>query len=119
VILVDTSVWVAHFRRRLADLAELLERQQVLTHAFVVGELACGTLHQRAIILQLLKELPQAVPASHDEVLDMIDQRRLWGTGLGWLDCHLLASALLTPCRLWTTDRRLGQAASQFKVGWP
>jgi len=118
VILVDTSVWIAHLRWRLPGLATLLEQGHVLTHPFVIGEVACGQMRQRSEILRLLNELPAPVSASHDEVLRMIEVRKLWGKGIGFVDFHLLASAMLGRCQLWTTDRRLSEVAAEFKLSW-
>ena len=83
----------------------------VLIHPFVVGELACGNLKNRKVILALLNELPEAIPATHDEVLQVINDRKLWGRGIGWMDAHLLASAMLANCSFWTLDKRLVAAA--------
>ena len=80
-------------------------------HPFISGELACGNLKDRASVLADLDALPGAKLASHTEVLRLIDQQKLWGRGLGWIDVHLLASALLSNCRFWTLDKRLGRAA--------
>lgn len=113
MILVDTSVWIDHLRGGSPELARLLDQSLVLTHPFVVGELACGNLKHRALILADLDALPRAVTATHDEVLRLIADRKLWGSGLGWIDAHLLASALLTGCAFWTLDRKLGQAAAK------
>ena len=112
MILVDTSVWIAHLRWQLPDLAALLSRQQVLAHPFVIGELACGQIRQRATILQFLSELPRAALATNDEVLRLIEDRQLWGRGIGLVDFHLLASTALTGCRFWTSDLRLGETAA-------
>ncbi len=81
-------------------------------HPFVLGELACGNLKRRAEILSDLQELPSAKPASTVEALQLIADRRLWGRGLGWVDVHLLASALLSDCGFWTVDKRLAAAAT-------
>lgn len=83
-------------------------------HPFVLGELACGSFKNRAVILSDLQELPSANPASTAEALQLIEDRRLWGRGLGWVDVHLLASALLSDCGLWTLDKRLGRAAAEL-----
>ncbi len=85
-------------------------------HPFVLGELACGNLKRRAEILSDLQELPSAKPASTAEALRLIEDRRLWGRGLGWVDVHLLASALLSDCRFWTLDKRLSTAAAKLGV---
>ncbi len=116
MILVDTSVWIEHLRRGSRGLATLLEEAQVLSHAFVQGELACGNLRQRQEILSLMGELPQAMSAEHREVLRLVDSERLYGLGLGWIDAHLLASARLTGCGLWTLDRPLQRAALRLGI---
>jgi hypothetical protein len=115
LILVDTSVWVDHLRRGDAGLIELLERSAVLMHPFVVGEIACGSLHDRATLLELLQDLPAAAVASPDEVLSFIDRHALHGKGIGYVDAHLLASVALTPgSRLWTRDTRLRSLADSL-----
>jgi predicted nucleic acid-binding protein len=117
VILADTSIWVDHLRRGSTDLARLLEEAAILVHPFVLGELACGNLRNRSKILDLLSGLPAAVIASDPEVLHFIEERRLAGKGIGWIDAHLLASTALTAgSRLWTRDRRLATIAEHF--GW-
>lgn len=115
MILVDTSVWVDHLRSGDAQLAALLERGAVLMHPFVVGEIACGSLNDRASILELLGDLPAAVVAEGEEVLGFIERHGLHGKGIGYVDVHLLASALLTKkARLWTRDKRLQMAAVEL-----
>jgi predicted nucleic acid-binding protein len=114
MILVDTSVWIQHFRRREPALADYLSDGLVLIHPFVSGELACGTLKDRAATLSDLHALPAAQPASNTEVLRLIESSRLWGRGLGWIDMHLLASAMLSHCGFWTRDKRLGEAATKM-----
>ena len=116
MILADTSVWIAHFRDGSDDLERALESGEVLCHPHVVGELACGDLRNRDAILELLQALPRAIVATDDEVLACIERNRLHGTGLGYTDVHLLASALLTPSRLWTLDRTLGREAKRLRV---
>lgn len=115
MILVDTSVWVDHLRGHDPVLAALLDAGRVLGHAFVRGELACGHLQQRAEILKLLGHLPQAAVAADAEVMTLIERHRLMGTGIGYLDAHLMAATALTPdARLWTRDRCLGEAARRL-----
>ncbi len=112
MILVDTSVWVDHLRHGDAKLVELLQTAGVLAHPFVTGELALGLLGQRELILETLRGLPQAVVASDSEVLQFIEQRRLFGVGIGYVDAHLLAAVQLTPgASLWTRDKRLTAVA--------
>lgn len=114
MVLADTSVWIQHFRRGEPTLASHLAEGRVLMHPFVLGELACGSLKKRAEILADLQELPLAKLASTAEALRLIEDRRLWGRGLGWVDVHLLASALLSDCEFWTLDKRLGEAAAKL-----
>jgi len=114
MVLADTSVWIQHFRKGEPTLADHLSEGLVLMHPFVSGELACGNLKSRAAILSDLHALPPAKLASHTEVLQLIEDRRLWGRGLGWVDMHLLASALLSHCAFWTLDKKLGEAAAEL-----
>jgi predicted nucleic acid-binding protein len=116
VILADTSVWIAHLRHGSEDLERALEAGEVLCHSHVVGELACGSLRNRTGILELLRALPTATLATDDEVLVCIERNHLYGTGLGYTDVHLLASALLTPTRLWTLDAALGRQAQRLHL---
>ena len=111
MILVDTSVWVEHFRAGSAELQTLLQEGQVICHPFIIGELACGNLKNRASILSLLQNLPMATCAVDDEVLQFIADHQLMGKGLGYIDIHLLASAMLSRMPLWTLDKRLAAAA--------
>jgi predicted nucleic acid-binding protein len=114
MVLVDTSVWVSHLRTADANLQALLLAEEVACHPFIVGELACGNLANRQEILGLLHQLPQAAVAAHAEVLSLIDARRLMGRGVGLVDVHLLASAMLGGLPLWTHDRRLRAAAEEM-----
>jgi predicted nucleic acid-binding protein len=112
LILADTSVWIDHFRRSNPSLERLLRDGEAVTHPFVIGELACGSMKNREALLEYLMALPRADSASHEEVLRLIEDHRLWRRGIGWTDAHLLASALLSRSGLWTLDRRLAQAAA-------
>jgi predicted nucleic acid-binding protein len=112
MVLVDTSVWVAHFRERNSGFASLLNNGQVLCHPFVIGELACGNLKQRSEILSLLCALPSVVVAEHNEVMDFIENQSLMGKGLGFIDIHLITSALMSRVTLWTFDRKMNQFAA-------
>ena len=107
MILVDTSVWIDHFRNGNARLRELLEKGEVVTHPMVLGELACGNLQKRAETLRLLGRLPRIPQAPDHLVLQSIESRRLFGKGIGWIDAHVLAASLLSSAPLWTLDRRL------------
>jgi len=118
MILVDTSVWIDHFRRGNADLTAILEREEVLTHPFVVGELACGDLKKRREVLDLLAALPSAVIPTEAETLLFIEHHRLMGKGIGYLDAHLLASTTLTrDASLWSLDKRLAALATTLRIG--
>lgn len=116
MILADTSIWIDHFRGTNVAFGEILAKGLVLIHPFVLGELACGNLKHRKQILADLQVLPVTVCASDDEVLRLIEDKKLWGCGIGWVDGHLLASALLSDCPLWTLDRQLQQAAKSAGV---
>ena len=111
IVLVDTSVWVDHLRNDNERLRLMLESGEVLTHPFIIGELACGNLRNRNEILSLLEALPCAAIGQHEEVLLLVSERSLYGKGLGWIDMHLIASALIHDCSLWTLDKSLHRAA--------
>lgn len=115
-MLVDTSVWVDHLRRGDPGLQSALLDGQVLAHPFVIGELACGQLARRADILGLLEALPAARIAAYGEALALVESQRLHGTGIGWVDVHLLASTRLSRARLWTHDRRLHTVAQRLAI---
>ena len=114
MVLADTSIWVEHFRRGEPALAKRLSDGLVLMHPFVTGELACGNLKNRSAILTDLEALPPARVASNPEVRQLVEERKLWGRGLGWIDAHLLASALLSNCQFWTLDKRLEHTAAEL-----
>ena len=113
MILVDTSVWVDHLRAGDPALAGLLETGRVLAHPFVIGELALGNLRQRQL-LRWLHDLPAAPTAADAEVLSFIERRALAGSGIGYVDAHLLASAQLGAAALWTRDTRLSAVAERL-----
>lgn len=108
MILVDTSIWIGHIRFNDPLLQDQLHRRQVLAHPVVVGELALGRAKRQAEIIREMSRLPKADVATHDEALVFIRGNALAGSGIGYADAHLLASARLTPgAALWTRDRRL------------
>jgi predicted nucleic acid-binding protein len=119
LILVDTSVWVDHLRRGDARIVDLLERNAVVMHPFVVGELACGSLTDRALTLELLQQLPMAAVAEFDEILGYIERHDLHGKGIGYVDVHLLASTAIGGTKLWTRDRRLRAVALELGCALP
>jgi predicted nucleic acid-binding protein len=116
VILVDTTVWIDHFRDGRSDLALLLDRGEVLMHPFVAGELACGNLSARDATIELLEQLRAITVAEHAEVMAFIERQRLHGCGVGYIDVHLLASAAIDGARLWTKDRRLRALATKLNL---
>jgi len=118
MILADTSVWISHIREGQPHLEHALVDAKVLMHPFVLGEIACGNLRARSQTLHRLGRLPTPVFASNDEVLILLERHRLFGRGLGWVDVHLLASARLTGCWLWTLDIPLRDAAAVLKIGY-
>jgi predicted nucleic acid-binding protein len=116
VILVDTSVWVDHLRRGNARLAAQLEEGHVAWHPFVLGELVLGNLRPDSEVPALLTELPCAVIAEHEEALAFVARHALAGTGISWVDVHLLCSAALSDAGLWTLDRRLQAVAGRLDL---
>jgi predicted nucleic acid-binding protein len=117
MILVDSSVWIDHIRLAHPRLVSLLEEATVLTHPLVIGEIALGSLRDRQAVVGHLTNLPMAVEASHEEVLQLIERHALFSRGLGYIDAQLLASTLLTPgSQLWTKDKRFRAAAETLGV---
>jgi len=114
MVLVDTSVWVSHLRDGNNELANLLNDGRVLCHPLIVGELACGNLKDRAVILSFLQLLPMSIEAGHDEVLSFIENNHIMGKGMGYVDAHLITSALLTGVPIWTLDKKLAQIADSL-----
>ncbi len=118
MVLVDTSVWVGHLRKGNIGLEKLLNNGNVMSHQFVIGELACGNLKNRTEILTLLQALPMAPLAQHEEVMQFIENYRLTGKGLGYIDMHLLASSLLAGISIWTLDKKLREIASKLGISF-
>ena len=119
MILVDTAVWIDHLRDDDAHLVDLLDRGQVLAHPWVTGELALGSIRNRAEILRLLDDLPQALVANAAEIRELVEQHELFGLGIGFVDAQLLAATMLTAdAQLWTRDRRLEVAAQGFGLAF-
>jgi predicted nucleic acid-binding protein len=117
VILVDTSVWIDHLRSGVDEVTAALEEGEVLTHSFVIGELSCGNIRNRAEILSLLEDLPTCREAMHGEVMELVERRRLMGRGIGYVDAHLLAATVLTPsARLFTREKRLAKIATELGI---
>jgi predicted nucleic acid-binding protein len=116
MVLVDTSVWVSHLREAHTGLVNLLNNGEVACHPFIVGELSCGNLKNRPVIISFLEALPMALLVKHEEVLAFIENHGLMGKGLGYIDVHLLASAVLTGIPLWTFDKKLEKVAAMLHI---
>jgi predicted nucleic acid-binding protein len=114
MILVDTSVWIDHLRAADRTLTGLLAARTVLVHPFVTGELALGNLRQRDLVLRAMKDLPQANVATDEEVLFLINRHALFGSGIGYVDAHLLAAVRLAEASLWTREQRLRGVAERL-----
>ena len=119
MILPDTSVWIDHIRSEIAHVDYLLNEGQVLMHPMVIGELACGNLRDRDAMLAKFRQTPELPELSHDEVIQFIEDNRIMGMGIGFVDAHLLASvAKAEGCQLWTRDRRLRNAAIRLNLAY-
>lgn len=117
MILADTSVWADHLQAAEPKMSEFLRDGQLYMHPFVVGEIALGYLRKRSTILRSLEFLPSIHVADPEEVVLLIERQQLMGTGVGYIDAHLLASTMTTSgCQLWTRDKRLGKAAAAVGV---
>ena len=115
-VLVDTSVWIDHLRRADAQLVALLLEARVLMHPAVLGELACGRIPNRQKLLALWLALPRVLTVSFEEAFGLVENRMLWGRGLGWTDIHLLAAVLVSRTTLWTRDQILLHAARELSI---
>ena len=118
MVLVDTSIWVAHLRAGHTVLESLLNDGAVFCHPFVIGELACGNIKNRSEILTLLQALPMAEFVEHEDVMKFIETRHLMGKGLGYVDAHILASSILTTVPLWTLYKRLNAIATTLGIAY-
>ncbi len=116
MVLVDTSIWVAHLHQGSRQLEKLLMDAEVMCHPFIIGELACGNLKNRKEIISLLQSLPMAPTIEFDEFLFFIEKNHSMGKGVGFVDVQLLASAKLAGIALWTADKRLNSAADQLEL---
>lgn len=116
MVLVDTSIWVSHLRESHPRMVSLLNDGDVVCHPFIIGELSCGNLTNRSEILSLLDSLPMVDQVEHEEVLQFVESNDLMGRGLGYVDVHLLASAVLCGASIWTLDRKLRTVSSELGV---
>jgi predicted nucleic acid-binding protein len=118
MVLVDTSVWIQHLRQGSPKLGGLLVDGQVVSHPFIVGEIACEQMKNRREILSLLQALPMVNVAEHDEALDLIERNAIMGKGLGYIDVHVLAGAMLSSSFIWTMDKKLQRVARHFSLSY-
>jgi predicted nucleic acid-binding protein len=116
MILVDTSIWIDHFNKSNTGLIKLLNAAQVCVHPFIIGELSCGNISNRNEILPLLKSLPIVDTAFDEEVFKLIEDKKLYGIGLGFIDVHLLTSALIHNVKFWTGDKSLNTVAISLGI---
>ena len=117
-VLADSSVWVEHLRHGNAEMSVLLGKNVIRIHDFVIGELACGNLPHRDQFLGDLGKLPRTPSVSHEEALALLDLHRLSGHGVGWVDIHLLASALVAGTSFWTLDKALRKVAAKLRIAF-
>lgn len=118
LVLVDTSVWLTHFRSSLPGMVALLADGDIVTHTIVLGELSVGNLHRRAQTLADLRALLDARECPPHAVLDFLERNHFYGLGLSWGDVQLLAAAELNRVPLWTLDTRLRTAAETLGLAW-
>jgi len=118
-VLVDTSVWVDHFKTTNHHLVNLLMQDCVMTHAMIIGEIACGTPPDRGNLIAYFLALRQSRAARLEDMLDFVATQKIYGCGRGLVDIHVLLSVLITPdVKLWTLDKRLEHLASQFDISY-
>ena len=118
MILVDTSVWIDHFHHSDAALNKLLLSNQVCIHPFILGELSCGNISNRKEVLELLRTLRSVDMVLDEEVFILIEDKKLYGKGLGFIDIHLLASAMIHHVPIWTRDKSLKRVADELGIDY-
>jgi predicted nucleic acid-binding protein len=118
MILVDSSIWIDHIRKEVPGLSVMLGLKHALTHPFVIGEVALGSFKNRQRILSDLADLPKATVADDSEVMSLIERQRLNGSGLGFVDCHVIASALMSGAELWSRDKKLAAVADRLGIAY-
>lgn len=116
--LVDSSIWIDHFRKSNPRLVQTLTDQLVMCHPYILGELALGSLKDRQTVVSMLQALPQVAKANDNEVLRLIETQGLFSRGLGLIDAHLIASALIEgDVKIWTGDKRLAAISDEMNLG--
>ncbi|MDY7030301.1 MAG: PIN domain-containing protein [Thermodesulfobacteriota bacterium] len=118
MILVDTSVWIKHLRESDKNLIRLLEQGLVACHPFIIGELACESIKNRYEIISLLNDLPSTDMLDHHDIMEFIEYRNIMNKGIGYVDAHLLGSALISETPLWTFDNALKKIANQLSIAY-
>ncbi len=118
MIAADTSACANHFLQGDSVLARLLTEEEIAVHPFIVGEIAAGNLKHRSEVLLDLSFLPQLPVAQESEVHHLLESQRLWGSGLGWIDLHILTAAAPSRCRLYTPDRAMKRAGTQLGLAY-
>lgn len=118
MILVDSSVWIEHIRSDGSVLDDLLDSNSILIHDFVIGEILLGHLKKRKAITNLMSILPRAIIATNNEVIEFIENNKLFGLGIGFVDAHLMVSAILSKAKLWTYDKKLKEIAKNLGVAY-
>lgn len=118
MVIIDTSIWVDHLRKGNLHLEKLLLNAEVVCHPFIIGELACGNIKNRSEFLSLIQTLPMAPIIDPDEFLYFVEQNKLMGRGIGFVDVHLLASARLSEIPLWTFDKKLKSVSIELNIAY-
>lgn len=118
MILVDTSVWIDHFHHSDENLKVLLLSNQVCMHPFILGELSCGNISNRKEVLSLLRALRSIEVVLDEEVFVLIEDRKLFGKGLGFIDIHLLASAMIYQVPILTRDKTLKRVSGELGISY-
>lgn len=114
MILIDTSVWISFFNKGNQELKRLLEEGEVVIHDMIIGELACGNFKNRGEIFTLLNQIPRTQSSTFDEIIYFIEKNKIYGKGLGYIDCALLVSSILFETKIWTNDKSLKEVAKSF-----
>ena len=118
MIIADSTIWVNHFRAGEDAVGRLASNADILMHPFVLTEVALGSLPNRGLTLRVLRRLIPAVVVRQEEVDTLIEEHKLFSTGIGLVDAHLLASALMMGCGLWTADAKLHRNAERLGVAF-
>ena len=118
-IIADSSIWIDHLNEGHEELASLLKRRRIVLHPMIIGEIGLGSIANRRVVIEELGKLPSARPVAHAEVMALVEWQKLFGSGIGYVDAHLLASTLqLKDGSLWTRDKRLHAQAARLGVAY-